>query len=146
MVNCKKCGKRISRKGVNCSVCNNNYHPVCGTISDAFLKEIESGSSEWKCPSCRRCSINKSIISLGVERTESVSSPQPDDNSNRMETTIHELMMEMKALGDMQNSAFNSMNDKILTLQALTTTVAAHDHRLDNLEKENKTMKTMLKS
>lgn len=145
MLGCKVCTKRItSKKGVNCANCSNSFHSTCAAITDDHLKQIENGISEWKCPKCRRTSVNKSIISMTRLRTDSVSSATLDeDNSdNKIETSIGELMTEMKSI----ETSFTSINAKIAALQALTTTVNAHDKRIAKLEKDNQKMSTMIKT
>lgn len=148
---CKKCNKRITKKGVSCVGCAYAYHTVCCSVTDELFKEIERGSSDWRCVTCRRTSINKSLIIVGRERNDSVSSVSGAaiDNghdSTKLEETIHELAVEMKSLADTHASTFNSMNAKIDALQALTTKVNGHDSRISLLEKQNKAMCSKIQS
>lgn len=157
MVNCTKCNKSIgtarNKKGFKCSHCDDVYHSLCGQISDAIIKEIEQGTTDWRCSSCRSSSNRRSIVNLGNERSTSVSSFRADDeisnDSTRLSATFNQLTANLKTLNESQQMCMASladMNKQIAELQLISSTVSKHETRIKSLEDENKFMKTSIKA
>lgn len=152
VVLCKKCTKRISitKKGVNCSDCGDSYHFVCGKISDEVSKEIERGATDWRCTNCRTSNQRRSFINVGLERSNSVSSDAAvDRNSSSLDSTFTELAIEIRKLSAAQESCLQSlktMDKKMEELKTLSLNVKQHDKRIESLEKDNKTLKSLVKN
>lgn len=153
---CKICSRSVTTKlkGVSCAVCSEVSHQSCGKISDELIKEIESGTSDWRCVNCRKVGKRKSLINLGVERTrnDSIASNSGDDCSNNgppnnLSVTINSMAANVKKLAASQQEYANSLaeiNQQMEALQALSSTVEKHDKRLKSLEADNKCLKTMV--
>lgn len=144
VVNCIKCRKSVSRsqKGVCCTACQDPYHISCGGISAQLFKDIEQGMIEWRCPSCR--SMHNSIINSGSPIISS--DDMCGDSETAIVNTVSEIASEVKKELEKVQHSFISINHKISELQKLSATVSQHEKRIQYLEKENKSMKTIIKS
>lgn len=143
---CKKCDLAVGRtkKGVNCAHCGDVFHVSCGQISDHTFKDIEAGTIDWRCNTCR--SKRKSIINIGMERKNSTSI-EPDHSN--ISSNISLLTDEMKSLRLMQQSVLNTMEkitDKIAELEVINAKVLDNEKRIKVLENDNKTLKNVVKS
>lgn len=156
MGSCKKCTKQTSRsrKGVNCANCKDLYHASCGIISDALLKEIEQGNTDWRCSSCRNSDKRRSFINVGGSRTPSVSSANIGDeneiyDNTNISSTLTDLAAEINQVQLVQETCLKSMksiSEKMNELQTLSKKVDNHESRIKLLEKENASLKTAVKS
>lgn len=162
-MNCKKCTRPVrgNTKIVNCSSCNALFHPSCGKISDSLIKEIEEGTSDWRCPSCRSTDKRKSIVSNNVrQRNASVSSDINDKQEatsvpidttigSNISVTLNNLSASFKMLNAQHQqltSSFDTISRQLEELQSLSTAVTAHDKKIITLETENKFMKSTIKA
>lgn len=158
---CKRCNKPISRtkKGVNCSQCKSAYHVGCGQISDVLFKEIEAGA-DWRCVSCKASSKRQSLVNLGVSHSAfssvndltSFVSPLLTSSGNQIsskwDATMKKFSENIKSLNDNQQSfiaSINDMNDQLLALQTIGTTVEQHSNEIKGLKSENEMLKTSIK-
>lgn len=146
MAPCKKCKLTTSRmkKGVNCANCGEIYHVACGLITDGQLKDIESGAIDWRCPECR--SKRKSLINVGSERRYSTSS---DVETNTISANISQLQADMQSLRTMQQqvlSQMESVTNTVTKIEALNVKVDGNEKRIEVLEKDNKTLRNIVKS
>lgn len=155
--NCKKCNKAVNRtkKGVDCANCGDTYHVSCGVISESLLKEIERGSSDWRCAQCRLTSNRRSLINTGMERRNSTSSINTNDGDTvqtetpNINTNFSEIVAEIKKLSQVQHTCFaalESITAKIEELQTVGVNVAKNEKRIQVLEKDNKHLRAMVKS
>lgn len=143
---CKKCELAISRtkKGINCAHCADLYHFSCGQIADHIVKDIETGTVDWRCSICR--SKRKSVINIGTERRNSTS-VEPENDS--ISSNISQLATEMKSLRLMQQnalSAMDTMSKQLMDLEAMHAKVNQNESRIKILENDNKKLKTIVKS
>lgn len=149
---CKKCTRSIrsNTKGVNCSNCNSLFHLSCGKISEALVKEIEEGTTDWRCPSCRDNKSRKSlVVSSGAPIERSLSTSSLDaSNSTDITNTINKLAASLKKLNEYQQSCaatFDTISQQMQELQNLSVKVNEHDARIQHIEKDNKIMKSTIK-
>lgn len=154
MVNCTKCSKLINRnrKGVNCSRCTNSFHVVCGGISDELFKEIEQGTSDWRCSSCR--GTRKSLVivdtpTLTIPNIGTASTSAANNNST-ISSVVSNIASDLRnEMAKIENSFMNSLSTisiKLSELEKLSVTVGEHDKRIHQLENDNKMLKTSVKS
>lgn len=164
-MNCQKCFRPIrgTTRGINCSNCNSLYHLTCGKVSETLSKEIEEGTSDWRCHLCRDSNKRKSIISNGfLEQSSSSSSVNSNKNTANVNvptpiitksvdvnSTISNLAASIKLLQEQQQmfiTSLDTIGQQLCDLQSLNTTVTSHDNRIRLLETENKDMKLTIKT
>lgn len=144
---CIVCNKGISRlkKGVNCSSCTNVFHTSCGQIPDSVFKAIENGTSDWRCTSCRGKVGRKSMVLVNSDDNDAEDIVIDQSNLN---TTIKKLSENMNSLrlnyiASMES--MNTMNQQLMDLQNIVTTVNEHDKKIKTLVKENHSLNTAIK-
>lgn len=164
-MNCQKCFRSIrgSTRGINCSNCDSLYHLTCGKVSETLSKEIEEGTSDWRCHLCRDSNKRKSLISSGtLEQSSSSSSMNSTKNSANVnaptpsiqkpvdvDSTIKNLTASIKLIQEQQQmfiASLDTIGQQLGHLQSLNTTVPNHDNRINQLETENKHMKLTIKT
>lgn len=155
--NCKRCNKVVNRskKGVDCANCGDTYHLACGAITDTLFREIELGSSDWRCTTCRKASNRRSLVNTGMDRSSSTSTINTNDGDStqaqaaNVNTNFADIVAEIKKLSLVQQTCFaalESISTKIEELQTVGAIVVKNEKRIVALEKDNKHLRAMVKT
>lgn len=150
VVTCSVCAKSITRsnKGVNCSACRRPAHISCARISAELYKAIEQGCSDWRCSSCRcRTQLNNYIVSFDDDSTTGNAEVFAGSS---VAATVSNIATDVKKELDKVSHSFldaiNTINIKIAQLETLSSTVNEHEKRINVLENDNKSLKSVVKT
>jgi hypothetical protein len=137
MPQCDSCGKVIKRtKAISCVACKKNFHAVCQSISDEFLRDIEEHNQRWTCNTCNggplesQSSCGTSVTS--IEQAEPATSPCEPGKSS--ESLIREVLTKIAELQEDQRELKKSILSWHDTVTEHTRALGEHTKILENIQ------------